>query len=185
MKLYIVRHGETYANVEKRYVGFTDSELTEKGKKQIQNLRKTMGNIKLKKTYCSPSIRTRKTAEILGFTCAIDERLREMNFGILEGMTYDEIMKKQPEIGNRFFSEWNDYKIPEGESYIEVRNRVKDFINRLDEEDTLIITHGGWIRAFIAEIEAEEIDIWDLDIKVGCLIEVKKDDERFEWKIIR
>ncbi len=184
MKIYLIRHGETYANVEKRYVGFTDSELTEKGEEQIKDLKKIVGNMEVIKAYCSPSTRTRKTAEILGYDCEIDANLREFNFGILEGMTYDEIMNEQAEVGNQLFSRWKDYKIPEGESFVELRGRVKTFISRLGEENVVIVTHGGWIRAFLGEITEEEIDIWDLDISVACLIEVEKTEDKFSWKLI-
>ena len=184
MKIYLIRHGETYANVEKRYVGFTNTALTEKGKGQIKELRKKLSKLTIKKAYCSPSTRTKKTAELLGLNYETEENLREMNFGILEGMTYNEIMEKKPEVGRQFFSEWESYQVPGGESYLKVRERVKEFINILEDENTLVVTHGGWIRAFLAEIEPKEIDIWNLDINVGCLIEVEKTDDLYKWKLI-
>ena len=82
MTIFVLRHGETYANVDKRYSGFSESKLTEKGKLQIENIKEILLTRKFDKVYCSPSSRTRETAEILGVEYIIDENLREINFGI-------------------------------------------------------------------------------------------------------
>jgi|LGVE01.1.fsa_nt_gb alpha-ribazole phosphatase len=170
MTVFVLRHGETYANVDKRYFGFSESDLTERGKLQIQKMKEILLDKKIDKVYCSPSDRTKQTAKILGVDYIINENLREMNFGIFEEMTYDEIMNKYPNEGNEFYSNWGKYKIPKGESFIDVNNRVRTFFESIKkDEDVLVITHGGWIRALLSDALDGRIKLWEVDISTGSL----------------
>ena len=170
MTVFVLRHGETYANVDKRYSGFSESDLTEKGKFQIQKMKEILVDKKFDKVYCSPSSRTRETAKILGVKCTINENLREMNFGMFEEMTYDEIMEKYPKEGNEFYSNWGKYRIPEGESFIDVNKRVRTFFDSIKkDENILIITHGGWIRALLYDALDGRVKLWEMDISTGSL----------------
>lgn len=170
MTVFVLRHGETYANVDRRYIGFSESDLTEKGKLQIRKVKEILVDKKFDKVYCSPSSRTRQTAKILGVDYVIDENLKEMNFGIFEEMTYSEIMDKYPKECNDFYSNWGKYKIHRGESFIDVNNRVRTFFDSIKkDEDILVITHGGWIRALLSDILEGRVKLWEMDISTGSL----------------
>lgn len=149
--LYLIRHGETEGGEPKRYKGHIDVPLSENGIKQMERLseyivqnRYNMNNVeplnnleqfKLASVYSSDLIRAVKSAEIIakpyGLKPVIMPELRERNFGLWEGMSFDEIREKYPEE----FAEWanNPLKFSpiQGESTIEVRDRVIDALNKI------------------------------------------------------
>ena len=93
MKIYLLRHGQTSYNVEKRYQGTLDIPLSEEGRAQL-----VRADISPKKVYVSPLIRARSTADVLfpeAEQVVIDD-FREMCFGIFQGRNYIE-MEHDPE----------------------------------------------------------------------------------------
>lgn len=178
-KIIAVRHGETFANLDKRYLGSTDSPLTEEGKKQMLFFKKYIIEEDIEVVYSSPLGRAVESAEILCDSFVVDSRLAEMDFGIFEGMTYDEIMKRYPDEGDKFYSDIENFKIPSGESFIDVKMRVQDFLDSMKEESALLLTHGGWIRGLLALIMNGEKEIWDYTVGNGMGIEVLIDEGKF------
>lgn len=146
MELYLVRHGETIWNKEGRYYGHTDIGLTEYGLKQARELGRFFRKMEFDKVICSPLIRAIDTAkELTEQTLHTDERLMEQNFGLFEGKTYKELSEEFP----KEWKEWNrnyaTYCLPEGESFLMVRDRVEAFIRDLSDESgkILIVAHKG------------------------------------------
>ena len=82
-----------------------------------------------------------------------DERLREKNLGVFEGLTSEEAMKKYPEIFRLFKTEGAKYIIENGESTEQLLTRVLEFIEEIRvnhrNERVIIVTHGGVIRVFV------------------------------------
>lgn len=155
MELYLVRHGETEDNELGVYSGRSDKDLSLKGTRNVKALKRDLKGIKFEGCFSSPSKRCLQTANILfKGDIKIDERLREMDFGIFEGLSYNTILERF----QREVMEWNrdfiNYKIPMGESLKELYNRVEDFITSLDKNDgkLLIVTHGGVIRCFLCYV---------------------------------
>jgi probable phosphoglycerate mutase len=77
----------------------------------------------------------------------LTENLRERNFGIMEGLTREEIAKKFPEVYEGYMKRKSEYQIPEGESLIQlysrVTNELKNIISLYKGSNILIVTHGG------------------------------------------
>jgi len=65
MKIYIIRHGQATGDIEDRYGGAYDDELTDTGKTQAQELASKLSDSGIQILYCSPLIRAQQTAEIL------------------------------------------------------------------------------------------------------------------------
>lgn len=147
MDLILVRHGESEDNVQKILSRDTTT-LTENGIKQIEHSRKILESYDFGKVYCSPLRRTLQTMEILGLDGEMDDRIREMNWGIFTGMTYDQYKKMYPEEAEGWASDPFKYTIPKGESIINTYHRVKSFIEdfSLGNENVLAVTHEGIIR---------------------------------------
>lgn len=167
MNLYFVRHGETEENVKKTYYGSTDVSLNQKGLKQAQKLQDKLNNIKFDKIYCSERLRARETAEIIAQTSQLsinyDGRINEMDFGIFEGKTYEEIKSLYPEECSQWEKQWKEFCPKGGESYLMFYDRVKMFmeeIKKLPMENVLIVTHGGVIRSVYAYILNENMDFY-------------------------
>lgn len=153
--LYLVRHGESEDNELGVYSGSSDCNLSLKGIANVKALKPYLKKIKFEKCISSPLKRCIQTANIL-FTgpFEIDERLREINFGIFEGLSYNSILERfQKEV-----MEWNkdfvNYKIPNGESLKDLYIRTEEFIKSLDmnNKKLLIVTHGGVIRCFLCYV---------------------------------
>lgn len=145
MKIYLLRHGQTIYNVEKRYQGTEDIPLSEEGRAQL-----VQADIFPDKVYVSPLIRARSTADIL-FPDAeqiVVQDLQEMCFGIFQGRNYIE-MEHDPEYIAWLDTNCEDF-CPGGERKAEFCDRVCDaFVPLLEkafknrEEKLVIMAHGG------------------------------------------
>jgi len=149
--LLVIRHGETVWNEEKRYQGYGDSPLTETGRNQVAALGRRMEKIRFDALISSDLGRAQQTASIIadhtGHSVAIDSRLRERNYGVLEGLTVPEIKAKYSEVFDQLNSDDPDYIIPEGESHRQHYQRNVEFIEELLTERSgataAIVAHGG------------------------------------------
>jgi len=138
--------------------------LSERGIKQMKQVSKYIKNNsiynKLSAVYCSDLSRAVKSAEIIAEPHSINPivipSLRERNFGIWEGMSFDEIREKYP----REFAAWagNPLKFSpmEGENTLEVRERVinafDEIMGKHNEEHIVIVAHGGVNRIILCHI---------------------------------
>jgi len=146
--IILIRHGQTVWNEEGRFQGRLNSPLTKKGelqaKENAQKLKKNIEDFENIKIFSSPLGRARDTAYIicneLGInrdTIIFDDRIIEFNYGIFEGQKKEDMMKRQ-EFRDREANKWS-YRIENGESYILVQDRVKDFLNSIKNEKKVIV----------------------------------------------
>lgn len=147
VELWLVRHGESTFNAEGRYAGWSDPSLTEAGEAMARALRLRLSGVAFDGIWRSDRIRTRETAHLAGYPAArVDERLRELDFGELEGLTYFEAGE---EWRHRLRS-FADFQAPGGESTADLQARVEAFLGDLPPGRHLVFSHGGWIRCVIA-----------------------------------
>lgn len=149
MKIYLIRHGQTIGDIEDRYGGAYDDELTDKGKAQAQELANKLSGSGIQILFCSPLKRAQQTAEILhtklGCEIKTIHDLRERNKnGILTGMTKGEAKIKYPELVEKL----KDYRsqIEGAESQDDFAERIKkaftEIINSASYSTIGIVTHG-------------------------------------------
>jgi alpha-ribazole phosphatase len=156
MEIYLVRHGETVWNREGKYYGHSDISLSEEGYRQAKTVGDSLKKIKFDAVYSSPLKRALLTADEIVDETALpdivqtDSRLMEQNFGRFEGKTYGELKKEAPEELAAWNEDWQNYVLPEGESFVQVRKRVDsfaDFLWQLASEGKkkriLITAHKG------------------------------------------
>lgn len=159
MKIYLIRHGQTTGDVEDRYGGAYDDELSDKGKTQVQELANEISDSGIEILFCSPMIRAQQTAKVLkekiGCEMKTIEDLRERNKnGILSGMTKNEAKIKYPKL----VEEVKDYRnqIQGAESQEDFVKRIKkafmEVINVAGYSTIGIVTHGGPIWAVFRDI---------------------------------
>ncbi len=154
LELYLVRHGETEMNVKGVYYGWTDCELTEKGIEQNVCLAQVLKNISFDAVLSSDLKRAVATAEIVSGKKAadiiLDSRLRERNFGKWEGLHFTELERDCKEQWQKWSNDWRNIQIPEGESYDELYERVKEcmieLMDRYKSGKVLIVSHHGCLR---------------------------------------
>ncbi len=166
MKLYVLRHGETDYNKEGRFQGQNNISLNEEGKKQAQETRKELQNIKFDKVFVSPLKRTIETAKIVvpNYKIEIDNRIIERSFGKLEGK------KSIPDYEERI----KEFEI---ESIEELEKRVECFIKEIlnevqKDQNILVVTHGGVAQIINKMLEKKynEINFKDFILKNGKYI---------------
>ena len=180
MKLYIIRHGETDWNNVKRLQGRSDVPLNDYGRELAYITAEALKEIHFDAIYSSPLIRAYETASILKRDRDIeiikDERLREMCFGEYEGK-YTETL---PEEFWNFFDAPEKY-VPtkEGETYEEVLDRAKDFIdtvvvpNSAKMETMVIVAHGALNKGLMVNLNHQEIkDWWSGVFQKNCCVNI-------------
>jgi len=185
LTLYFCRHGETEANVEKRYQGRTsDTALTKRGCKQAKKIAKILkhraGDVAELKYVCSPLQRAQTTMEIIRGHLDLppdafktDARLQEINLGKWDGLTHKQAKALDPaHYKMRERDKWN-VRIPGGESYADVARRAERWLAGL-KRDTFAVTHGGFtriLRGLFEDLSAAEIS--DLDEPQGVVFRVR------------
>lgn len=190
--IYFIRHGQTKYNVEGRFVGSTDLPLTSAGRQEIYDLwHERSKHIDKEVIYSSPMKRCIETAHIIfpDEHLEIIKNMREMNFGVFEGKTHDELMDMQAYRNFRATS--GKEKIPHGESGIEFGMRVlKGFfemighMNKNSYETAALICHGGVIMAIFSMLCEESDDIYYYHRDNGQGLKAHYDENRKELIII-
>jgi probable phosphoglycerate mutase len=153
-EIILIRHGETEWNSQKRMQGHSNSDLSSVGQAQIQALGQWMKNVPFDLIYSSDSPRAKQTAEAItqfsGHELQFDQRLREKNLGVFEGLTSEEARERHPEVFRLFKTAGSKYVIDEGESTQQLQDRALEIVNEIrikhPEKRVLLVTHGGFIR---------------------------------------
>jgi broad specificity phosphatase PhoE len=164
--LLLARHGETDWNRARRWQGFADRPLTERGKSQARALAERLADIALDAAYSSDLRRARETAEAVAEAQGLEviqlPELREVDVGSWEGLTRDEAEERFPE----GFQRWRDGGTgwDDGETYGEMSRRVLAALDRIAREReggrVLIVTHGGPIRAIHAAALGMDVEAY-------------------------
>lgn len=151
MKFIFVRHGKTHFNEINLTQGWCDSPLSKLGVKQVENMSLQLKDYSINKAYTSPLGRAVETSEIIlqGHNIApiYDKRLKEVNFGILEGINTQLVKKLHVETTDWMDTLEMDYRPYKGEDLYDVINKHIEFLNDIiassKEDDTvLIVGHG-------------------------------------------
>jgi broad specificity phosphatase PhoE len=153
----LVRHGQTRANVEQRWQGQGDWDLDELGYRQAAALGTFYGQWNT--VFSSPLQRARNTA---GFVASSDpvlmDDLKELHMGEWEGLTTPEIEARWPDVLEEIYVKGVDLKRGStGESFAELTSRVTSAIDTIEPasgEPTVVVAHGGAIRAYISSLTA-------------------------------
>ena len=154
MTVFLIRHGKTRGNLERRYIGLTDQPLCPQGREELTGIHPPEAD----RLYVSPMRRCRETAALLYPDMGQEAvpGLQETSFGTFEGHTYEEL-KEDPA-----YQAWLDsaggVPPPGGESGEQVRRRVVgaflSIVERHGPEDRIaLVVHGGTIMALLEALE--------------------------------
>ncbi|MDF2987541.1 MAG: histidine phosphatase family protein [Eubacterium sp.] len=170
LNLYITRHGETEWNVEGRMQGWKNSNLTEKGIKNAEELGKRLEDIEFRAIYSSSSQRALHTAELIRGNRDIeiipDENLREINLGSWEGKQKHEFEDSDREGLDTFWNRPHLYKAKSGEDFFQVRARIEAVLKRIINENkdcnVMLVTHAVIVKTIMAIFKAIPVEkIWE------------------------
>jgi alpha-ribazole phosphatase len=156
-RLILVRHAEPVDDARGRCYGRLDVGLSDAGREHAHRLPTALAHLEVDAVYTSPRVRARETAEPLatarGLRPAIDDGLRELDFGELEGRRYEEIEASDPVLFRAWMETPTRVRFPGGESYADLQLRGLRALDRIRSlhDFALVVTHGGIIRAALAE----------------------------------
>ena len=161
MDIWLIRHGETLWNREKRFQGHQDIALSDAGRDQARACGQQLQGVPFSALYSSDLRRAAETAELIfegrDLAPVFDERFRERHMGVLQGHTRDEIPEKFPEAWSAFNENQPDREVDGGgESIRMVRDRVFDAFNELAQrhlgERIAVVSHGGVARVCVRHV---------------------------------
>ncbi len=165
LKVILARHAETIWNEQMRYIGRTDLDLSELGQNNARLLAQYLSDSPIIEFFSSDMNRAIQTAQAVAqnFGSKVERRplLNEIDFGVWEGLTYNQIIRRYPVFAQQWATNPYSVNIPEGEPWSVFTKRVLLGWNetirmaaaQADEEKTvLIVTHAGCIKIILAEI---------------------------------
>lgn len=159
MRLILARHGETLWNRDRKIQGITNIGLSDLGMEQAKKLALSLQNEKLDAIITSPLERAYETARVIGtyhnLRIAVEKDLRELDVGGLEGLTFPELMVRYPEFLGQWMLDHASVVMPQGESLMEVQERVWPVIQRICEnaKNALIVSHDFVIVTILCKIK--------------------------------
>lgn len=157
-RLWLVRHGETEGQSSIRFHGSNDVPLSAHGRAQIAAVAPLLAGLQPARIVHSPLSRTVESARILASACGyapdllrVEPRLREMSFGVCEGLTAEEIAALHPEFwARRQRGEHEGF--PGGERRLDFAARVQAVAHELaagPDEDVIVVSHHGTTRQIL------------------------------------
>ncbi|MBU1122837.1 MAG: histidine phosphatase family protein, partial [Candidatus Omnitrophica bacterium] len=182
-KLILIRHGQTDWSKQKKYCGVRDIDLNDVGRHQAEKLENELINKDIINVYSSDLKRCENFAKLIFKNKLIEKlpQLREMNFGIFEGLTYHQLMEKHQEIYQRWLNNPSKISIPQGENLNEMNIRVKKTLMQLlciNKDKTIaMITHGGPIKVILCHVLNLNLDeIWQIEPGLASVREIEFDE---------
>ncbi len=156
-RLVFIRHGESLGNAQRRFLGHTDWDLTERGYKQAECTAKYLENMHFDVIYSSDLMRAYNTVVPIAEKCGMDiikeVGLREISAGKWEGMGYDEIQIAYPEGHKTWIEDLGNAVCPDGESVLDLQTRVNATVERIVAENkgktVCIGTHATPVRTML------------------------------------
>lgn len=181
-KIYLIRHGQTDWNLQRRYQGRTDIDLNATGRAQARRDAIKMKKRKVNSIYASDLTRTLHFASIIfkGRKIVTMTGLREICFGIFEGLDHEEINSTYPDVYAKWLKKPFGIKIPQGEAPAEFKKRIMSAFGRILKKtkkgDIAVVTHGGVINVVLNELSGKKKLEW-LVPELGSITTVAIDEK--------
>jgi len=164
-RILLIRHGQTDWNSEGRWQGMIDVPLNTTGSAQAEALAAHLRQRPVTAIYSSDLQRAAKTAQplarLLTLPVKTDTRLREINLGIFQGLTYPEMSERYPTQLQQMRADYMGFVFPQGESRLMMQNRLYAFWEEMmaaetGAEEIVVVTHGGALRVLMMRLFEQE-----------------------------
>jgi broad specificity phosphatase PhoE len=157
-RVVLCRHGETEASAKDRFCGALDVGLSAAGKAEAAQLAASFRSRPGLALYTSPARRALETAgpmgESLGLRPIVEPQLRELDFGEIDGLRYEDVATQRPELYDEWLRSPTRVRFPGGECYADLQHRTVAAVSALTERHqggaAIVVTHAGAIRALLA-----------------------------------
>lgn len=164
----VMRHGETTWNRDRRVQGWAPTRLTDRGERQSERTGEWLaGEYDVDRVHSSDLLRARETVDAVrravDAPVEYDEAWRERDFGVYQGLAYDDMFERFPEFGLGEDAAHAAEAVPEGgESLVDVHDRVvtawEDLLAAADDHETrLVVAHGGSIYLLIGHVKGLDV----------------------------
>lgn len=166
-KIFLIRHGQTEGNARKQYCGLLDMELNAQGCLQVEKLSRRLEKETIHRIYASDRKRAVQSARIIFKGRRINKvsELKEINFGIFEGKSHQEIRESNADIYEKWLNDPYNTLVPEGESLMDFQARVTRALEKIilanSNKTTAVVCHGGTISIILSMISGEK-NFWKL-----------------------
>jgi len=167
VQILLVRHGATDWNLERRCQGSSDRDLSEVGIRQAEQIASLLSCEDIQAIYSSHLRRARQTAEYISqphdLPVLIEEDVRELDHGHLEGLTFNQIKQNYAEFLLRWRSEPAEIRVPGGERLADVAERAWNGLNQIvqrhsDAERILVVSHNFPIVGIVCRITGTDLN---------------------------
>ena len=195
MTWFILRHADKeQGNFHNPRLRHQDQPLSARGRQDAQKLVEVFAGKPIAAIYVSAYQRTSQTvacvAEQLQLTPVIDERLNEIDNGLINEMTESEFEKAYPDVWQAYVARTADFRFPGGESGTDAQERVRDFfeekLRQHKDSDILLVSHEGLIRQMMCYVMGLPVyrrgDFW---INLCGLTELSYQEEYGRWRLLR
>ena len=175
--LLLVRHAET--DMAGRFCGHSDPELNERGCQQLAGLMTMLSEHAIRRVYTSDLRRAQQTAEAIakhfGAGLLVRPGLREIHFGLWEGLSWNEIEVRDPTLAKRWIETYPNSTAPAGEPSQQFASRVRREIAFLLAEamksPIVVVTHASFIRVVLTNwCGVSEQDAWNRTKEYGSIV---------------
>ncbi|MFN4902772.1 MAG: 2,3-bisphosphoglycerate-dependent phosphoglycerate mutase [Ignavibacteria bacterium] len=189
--LILLRHGESQWNVENRFTGWVDVDITSKGEDEARKAGLALKDYPIDMLFTSALLRAIRTADIALQSAGKgliptqrSEKLNERHYGDLQGLNKDEVGKQFGTDQLKIWRRSYDTPPPNGESLKMTQERVLPYFHEQiipvlkEGKNVLITAHGNSLRALIAELDnLSREEILELNIATGKPIVYTLDEQ--------
>jgi broad specificity phosphatase PhoE len=195
MTWYVLRHAEKeQGNFHNPQLGHQDQPLSARGRQDAQKLVTVFADKSIAAIYVSAYQRTWQTVacvtEQLQLTPMVDERLNEIDNGLIDEMTEREFEQAYPDVWQAYVARTADFRFPGGESGTEAQERVRNFfeekLRQHKDSDILLVTHEGLIRQMMCYVMG--LPVYrrrDFRVNLCGLTELSYQEEYGRWRLLR
>ncbi|EFE08308.1 adenosylcobalamin/alpha-ribazole phosphatase [Citrobacter youngae] len=193
MRLWLVRHGETDANVAGLYSGHAPTALTARGIAQAQTVGTLLRNVPVDNVLCSELERARHTARLVlaerDLPVRIMPELNEMFFGDWEMRHHRDLAREDAENYALWCNDWQNATPTNGESFQAFSQRVERFIAQLADykacQNLLVVSHQGVLSVLIARLlSMPAAAMWHFRVEQGCWSAIDLHDDFAVLKVL-
>ena len=175
--LVLIRHAET--DMAGRFCGHSDPELNERGQQQLAGVVDRLSEYAIRRIYTSDLRRARQTAEAIashfGIGFEVRPGLREIHFGLWEGLSWREIEACDPALAGSWAEQYPNVTAPGGESLQQFERRVRAesvfLFAAATEYPVAVVAHAGFMRVLLTDFYGVlEEEAWKLTKKYGSVL---------------
>jgi alpha-ribazole phosphatase/probable phosphoglycerate mutase len=176
-EIILVRHAETA--LAGSFCGESDPPLNARGLDQLPLISEEVARWNCVEVYSSDLLRAWQTAEAIGLACGVRVQtrrgLREISFGVWEGLTWKEVEAKHPKQASQWINAYPYGSIPQGEAYesffARVQEEVEFLSQRADEGTIAVVTHAGVLRTILRTCcNFTDQDAWNATREYGSIL---------------